>query len=321
MAQMCNVYQNSHVTIVAASASSSDEGFLTLKNVENDSSFQIPWHPGQGNDISYTVLSTKTDKRGNEREPLHERAWTLQECFLAPRLLVFGQNCMIWKCEQGDESTRYDIDWNRYCELAGLTTIRLGRGGRVFRPVQTTSTASSFASIFNGSRAERVPEIFRVWKLMVKDYSSRRLTDSRDKLPALSGIVTYFQRAMEDDYLAGLWRQHLVYDLSWMSRDAARPLLWRCPSWSWMSVDGPITFQGDRIEWFEPMINILACHVQPVVESARFGHVKSGSLVIRGYLRRNEEVAPGLLAFAQYSDDESLFGNIIWTRNTRILSN
>ena len=41
---------------------------------------------------------------------------------------------------------------------------------------------------------------------MVKDYSSRHLSDSRDKLPALWGIAAYFARAMEDDYLAGLWR-------------------------------------------------------------------------------------------------------------------
>ena len=237
----------------------------------------------------------------------------IQECFLAPRLLVFGQSCVIWKCERGDQSTtgRYNMDWNRYCSLAGLTSIRLGSGGRVFRPVQTTSTVNNFASIFNDSRAERVPEIFRVWKLMVKDYSSRHLSDSRDKLPALSGIVTYFAHAMEDDYLAGLWRKHLSYDLSWMSRDAARPLLWRCPSWSWMSVDGPIAFQGDRIEWFEPMVDILGCVVEPVDEAARFGHVKSGYLNIRGYLRRNEEVVEGKLAFGQYPGDESLFGNIV----------
>ena len=41
---------------------------------------------------------------------------------------------------------------------------------------------------------------------MVKDYSSRHLSDSRDKLPDISGIVTYFAHAMEDDYLAGLWQ-------------------------------------------------------------------------------------------------------------------
>jgi hypothetical protein len=155
---------------------------------------------------------------------------------------------MIWKCEKIDRCTIPDMDWNSYCASAGLTTIRLGSGGRIFRPTQITSIPGAVQSIFSDARSERVPEIFRAWKLMVKDYPSRQLTDPRDKLPALSGIVTYFQSALADDYLAGLWRKHLLFDLSWTTSKGVRPPVWRCPSWSWMSVDGPVTLQGDTIE-------------------------------------------------------------------------
>ena len=45
------------------------------------------------------------------------------------------------------------------------------------------------------------------------------------------------------------------------------------------------------------MVDILDCIVEPVDETALFGHVKSGYLNIRGCLRRNEEVVEGKLAF------------------------
>lgn len=117
------------------------------------------------------------------------------------------------------------------------------------------------AFIFNASRAEHIPEIFRIWRLLIRDYSTRKLTDPEDKLLAMSGIVSSFQHVMQDDYLIGMWRKYLVHELSWMTHDAVRPEVWRCPSWSWMSVDGHVTFQGDQVEWFEPLVDILECSV------------------------------------------------------------
>lgn len=169
MAQMCEVYQNAHVTIVGACAANSNEGYLTSKPIENGVTlFRIPWNEGS-RDLSNRYISVKMGTEDNTREPLHQRAWTLQECFLSPRLLIFGRDCLIWKCERSDRSTRSDVDWNHYCDLAGLTTIRLGSGGRRFPPAQTTSTAGAVKTVFSESHGERVPEIFRAWKLMVKD--------------------------------------------------------------------------------------------------------------------------------------------------------
>jgi hypothetical protein len=192
---------------------------------------------------------------------------------------------MIWKCEKIDRCTIPDMDWNSYCASAGLTTIRLGSGGRIFRPTQITSIPGAVQSIFSDARSERVPEIFRAWKLMVKDYPSRQLTDPRDKLPALSGIVTYFQSALADDYLAGLWRKHLLFDLSWTTSKGVRPPVWRCPSWSWMSVDGPVTLQGDTIEWIKTRSFIRDCKVELATETAPFGYLNSGSLRISRFLK------------------------------------
>ncbi|KAH8816002.1 heterokaryon incompatibility protein-domain-containing protein [Xylogone sp. PMI_703] len=120
------------------------------------------------------------------------------------------------------------------------------------------------------------------WYNIVKDYSARQLTDARDKLPALSGISRAYQNISDSRFAAGNWEAHFPRFLLWriacnqhpapdmrfgkvwgdtmlydMSRQGAyeigrRPTyaidgeqpkqFYRAPSWSWVSVDGPVVY-------------------------------------------------------------------------------
>jgi hypothetical protein len=85
------------------------------------------------------------------------------------------------------------------------------------------------------------------------------LTDPKDKLPALSSISEYLGYHLKDDYLAGLWEKKLAYQLCWhpqgpnWTRETfstawlTRNSEWRAPSWSFLSVDGPIEFVKTEI--------------------------------------------------------------------------
>jgi hypothetical protein len=84
------------------------------------------------------------------------------------------------------------------------------------------------------------------WGEIVKDYSSRKLTFGRDKLPALAGLAQKVQTATKHTYVAGLWLETLAWDLLWTSRVVywvhEKPKyslnrLESIPSWSWASVD------------------------------------------------------------------------------------
>jgi hypothetical protein len=80
------------------------------------------------------------------------------------------------------------------------------------------------------------------WKGIVLAYPSLNLTLETDKLPALSGVTKQMlSKGPGDEYLAGLWRNTIIYDLGWGPRGASqRPTNYRSPSWSWTSVDGAI---------------------------------------------------------------------------------
>jgi hypothetical protein len=80
---------------------------------------------------------------------------------------------------------------------------------------------------------------------MVAEYSSRRLTFPRDKLPAIQGLANTIGRIPNMRYLAGHWRGHrFLESLLWSTEpsagsydDAAGPV---APSWSWVSVNGMV---------------------------------------------------------------------------------
>lgn len=55
------------------------------------------------------------------------------------------------------------------------------------------------------------------WNEAIQDCSSRKFTFSKDKLPAISAIVVKLSKINEQEYLAGLWKKNLLWDLLWVS--------------------------------------------------------------------------------------------------------
>jgi len=168
----------------------------------------------------------------------------LPETVLAPCLLDYGRKCVFWKCVSGEDVDVSSMDWNGYCASVGLTTIRPTPDGRIIRPKLNMQSADML-STYDSQQAEWLPQHFRTWKLVAKDYLSRRLTNPMDKLFALSGIVSYFRDAMQGSYPAGLWKKQLLHELSWMTPEtASRPDVWRSPSWSWVCLNRAVAFQS-----------------------------------------------------------------------------
>ena len=124
---------------------------------------------------------------------------------------------------------------------------------------------------------------------IVGEYSGRRLTFSRDRLVALSGVAHEYQRIWGGDYLAGLWRADLERTLCWTKEFSTGPCTrsatreYRAPSWSWAAIDGRIAQHYTQIN--DLKIEIL--HVSTALAgSDPMGEVASGLLTIRGVLKR-----------------------------------
>ncbi|KAI0436329.1 heterokaryon incompatibility protein-domain-containing protein [Xylaria telfairii] len=184
--------------------------------------------------------------------PLTKRGWVFQERFLAPRVIHFGPEQVLWECASLDACEAYP---------KGVPAI-------VQSPRHTGFKRLDF--LFENYRGESLPpEIGRAlsmteehllycWCEIVQAYTRTSLTKPRDKLIALAGVAQLMSSSghftpvtSSNKYLAGLFEQHLLLMLEWHSygnltlwSDASgvRPPQYRAPSWSWASIDGRVFY-------------------------------------------------------------------------------
>lgn len=150
--------------------------------------------------------------------PLATRAWAVHERILSTRMVHFTHQGIFWEyvTHQRHETSN--------------------------RPSFSGPKREFLNCFFNGSDEHRDR---KRWRMIVAIYTRANLTRDSDKLPALSGIALLFQHVLQDSYFAGLWRKSFVFDMTWSPADLGRrvltrPSVYRAPSWSWASVDGPV---------------------------------------------------------------------------------
>lgn len=83
---------------------------------------------------------------------------------------------------------------------------------------------------------------YRYWRrVLVPEYTSRKLSKDSDRLVALQAIASDIHSGIRDQYLAGLWEGDLINQLCWQSVDRlCLPADNQSPSWSWSSISGPV---------------------------------------------------------------------------------
>lgn len=150
------------------------------------------------------------------------------------------------------------------------------------------------------------------------------MTDSVDKLPALASIAGYFAKSLNDTYLAGLWQRNLTEQLYWRcdpdeSSYLNRPRKLRAPSWSPMSIDGPVTFkshrrdsQVDRVyvdDGSKEFCSIQRTGVELVFDDLPYGKVSSGTLQLRCRHQPVQDRLAGLQKEISYGSIISSLGN------------
>jgi hypothetical protein len=62
---------------------------------------------------------------------------------------------------------------------------------------------------------ERIPTTVADWRDIVETYSGLKLTYPSDSLPALLGPAMDMQPRREGTYLAGMWTDSIIEDLTW----------------------------------------------------------------------------------------------------------
>jgi len=115
-----------------------------------------------------------------------------------------------------------------------------------------------------------------------------------DKLVAIAGLARRAHMILTGNYLTGLWSRQIHIGLAWMIEaavSASRVHTYRAPSWSWASMDGPVSW-GLIDGWIQSEDGFLESAVSlqnwsvEVEGPDPFGPVKRAELVVTGRVKR-----------------------------------
>jgi hypothetical protein len=249
-ALMEHVYGGSYLNIAAASATSVHGG-CWVKSDGMHSGFRTKVMVGDG-ELVREIRDDDCYDRAVWDSHLATRAWALQEKLLPPRTLHLGDRGAFWEC-------RHTIA-SEY--LPDGFTKRLGSG--LLKQMRKTEHLQYW------------------WPEVVRLFTGADLTFPRDKLPALSGIAKRIHGQKGGQYLAGLWRdERIEAQLCWRADGPKiRPTEWRAPSWSWASVDGPISYMPTQRDICDDTYaRVVDASVTPLAGDV-FGQLSAGTLHI-----------------------------------------
>ncbi|KAH7378118.1 heterokaryon incompatibility protein-domain-containing protein [Cadophora sp. MPI-SDFR-AT-0126] len=229
-------------------------------------------------------------------EPLHRRAWVLQESVLSPRRIDFASTQLYWECRTALHTEGYP----RSSDGESFLTA----SGRMLHRMET-------------ERMEENPDIDRYfrsakdpiswWYPMLYDsYRVRGITMDHDVFPALAGVAEQVARRTGYHYKAGLWLEDLHRGLLWQSSDFSQETEDKsCPSWTWASVKLPSWDRRLNTEKY------AACHRATIMDvkvntygENEFGRVRSGTLKLECMVKAlTEWKEPLLPVYNEYAGD------------------
>ncbi|KAF7883942.1 hypothetical protein EAF00_011254 [Botryotinia globosa] len=276
--KMGGIYQNSVLTIGAAAAHKAADGMLhTRSPTSRDMKPKLKLSKDSGSDdvveIGSCILWAENLCELFASGPLQSRAWALQERILSPRILWYGRRQIYWQCLCGFQSAN------------GMPSggSDFPRSERYIYPVITQRL------IFNQNcndaskefSEEKLLQMNHEYRSMVEDYSTRSLSCSDDKFPALSGIVALLHKAIGGHYLAGIWSKIFRENLPWHGSPiiASHTKQYRAPSWSWAATDRRVYYYNSSRLASTPHDPILLSHHIELSSENPYGAVKYAHII------------------------------------------
>lgn len=277
--KMCEIYGNAALTLSASDSQDCRDGFVVVRTPLQREGIILPCldEAGMMGSLHFCAPGTPFDEIVG-RGPVARRAWCLQERQISRQVLHICRGEVFFECVRclrHESERRPDDEFDPNDEWWRFHVSLESQGPNAF-PRKPS------------------PDVYNVlsWCGIVEDYSRRDLAFVEDKLAAIAGLARRAHRILGSDYLAGLWTHRLHIGLAWqvpMDMRATRAPVYRAPSWSWASMDGPVSY--DRSDGFvqsddgflESAIHLLDSSVS-LMGSDPFGPVECVNITVSGRL-------------------------------------
>ena len=287
-ADMMQVYRHCTLNLSAQDSKNSSEGLFfphTMKDVK-----PLVWQSkceGTADRFFYLCLTAFWDDKVNGGI-LSSRAWVMQERLLAPRVLHFGKRQLFWECQElrGCESAPGGVGSGMPSEFIPPNLpkqIALG-WDFAYKNFEPKERGLSNRGLWSLPIGNDPLDIFdHIWKELVSTYSRCSLTNSSDKLIAISGLAQTLRLEYGGEYCAGLWKSMMIGQLTWeVQKGAKRSHVYRAPSWSWASIDGAVRFRvGYTQSHYIDQASLESVKITPLTGSTT-GSLEHGALRLKG---------------------------------------
>ncbi|KAG9229461.1 heterokaryon incompatibility protein-domain-containing protein [Amylocarpus encephaloides] len=272
---MKDVYQNSTVNIAAAASTESTQPSFLSRDLQMIRPLEVSTHWFGQKNLEYYLTNAAIYEDEVERAPLRQRAWVLQEIWLARRNLFLTKNQLWWECCEREACESYPN---------GVPEAWLSASWLEGHDESSTQQETRWG---------KLSFVHQRWDSLVETYTSCKITFPSDRIMAFAGIQQHFEEVMpNDDCMAGHWRSRLPQSLTWASlrgRWSYRPVDYRAPSWSWVSMEGPVRFEHNAEEAENGLVEVL-CKLLDVkvlcTNPTGGGDLKGGWLTLAGNLTR-----------------------------------
>ncbi|KAK5754035.1 hypothetical protein LTS12_015889 [Elasticomyces elasticus] len=214
--------------------------------------------------------------------PTFDRAWVHRERQLSRRVLHFTDDQMVWEC----------------CGTAGHGFASNMIPGK---PLTSRAFGIDIKQHVHGLQHSRdddlassEEELHLSWDDVCVNISRKRLTVLTDMPVVLSSLAEDFAVLLQnkDQYLAGMWRYTLPRSLLWEAKQRRRQtakLPYIAPSWSWMAVSCPTTFDARKSGFYQityEVVEVQNIDLRYKHPDDTFGPLNRGALTLQGCMRQ-----------------------------------
>jgi hypothetical protein len=320
-AKMEHIYQHAWLNIAASKAEDARGGCYSSREPRDVAPVvvNVPYQLSRRFSQPHVIFDTKMWEINVEDSKLMHRAWVQQEQFLSRRTLHFAKHQVFWRCQElqacetfpggmpthGIYSNTEDAYRVLFLQPNGAN---LSSNPQDYILSDWSSHQQNFSvwegqnlnlrkdhpqhELFNKLKSNR--EILKTWSEIVQEYTACRLSyPEKDKLVAISSLARRCGKG--DDYLAGLWKPTLPWQLLWQvvedkdDKGLPHSRLLGPPSWSWASVHRRVfmhdhqSFRAEQMERDMLIINICNAETS-LVSNDPFGQVEGGSIKVSGFV-------------------------------------
>ena len=210
-ANTCSMYENAVLSLSILDAEGCNNGFLRSMPLAEDVD-----RNGSGTSIGLGRSVKNPAISALEASVLETRAWTLQERTIAPAVLHFAADRMIWECCYGSawclqpnikpkDSDQYLVELRRVQSRSHTSRAPRADLGIVARGASPYDIFAIRSMLGSAARIDAL----NLWYALVVDYTRRRITYNNDRPEAINGLAKRFQRCVAGLYTAGLWSTDL----------------------------------------------------------------------------------------------------------------